>query len=93
MVQNEMRPERPHSLVLEERGLLRLTGVNEVERFDEEEILISTVKGRLAVRGQGLRVMSLRTESGELIVEGTVDGCVYLGIDSARGSVWARLFG
>jgi len=93
MVQTEMRPDRPHTMVVEERGLLRLTGVNEVERFDEGEILISTVEGRLAVRGQGLRVVSLRVESGELTVEGSVDGCVYLSSDRERGSVWSRLFG
>lgn len=39
-----------HSLTLDERAKLTVTGVEEVESFDEERIELRTVKGRLHQR-------------------------------------------
>ena len=43
-----------HSILLEEREKLRVTGVSDVQSFDEEQVLLETGKGMLIVRGQGL---------------------------------------
>ena len=37
--------QAPHRVVLEERGALSVSGVEEVERFDEEEIVMNTTAG------------------------------------------------
>ena len=42
-----------HSILLEEREKLRVTGVSDVQSFDEEQVLLETGKGMLIVRGQG----------------------------------------
>lgn len=90
--QMEMRP--PHRITLEERGTLSVSGVMEVERFDENEIIMSTSRGTLAVRGEELHIEKLSLDGGELRVEGSVDSLLYED-DGERhgGGLLARLFG
>ncbi len=84
--------ERACSAVLEGRARLTLTGVSDVESFDEREIAADTAEGELVVTGEGLHVERLSLESGELIVNGRIDGVEYLGERRQKGSLWSRLF-
>ena len=43
--------QMPHHIMLEGRGSLTVSGVEEVESFDENTIVMVTVKGTLVVRG------------------------------------------
>ena len=44
--------EAVHHILLEGREQLTVSGVEEVESFDENTIVMSTVKGTLVVRGR-----------------------------------------
>ena len=79
MAQEERRPgpEGPHHIILEEREGLTVSGVEEVESFDENTIVMDTVRGTLVVRGEGLHIEKLSLDGGDLKVEGTVDSLVY----------------
>lgn len=46
----------PHHIHLDERKSLSISGVLEVESFDEEAIVMSTSLGELIVRGNGLHI-------------------------------------
>lgn len=82
-----------HSILLEEREKLRVTGVSDVQSFDEEQVLLETVRGMLVVRGQGLHVERLQLEAGELIIQGEVGLLEYDDSVQPRGSLLRRLFG
>ncbi len=85
------QPKRAHDVSLKSRRRLLLSGVEEVESFDEHEIVMQTTEGSLTLRGEGLCVGGLSTETGELSVEGLVTELCYE--DTApRGGFWARLF-
>ena len=43
----------PHHVVIEERKSLTVSGVEDVERFDENTIVLSTSKGAMVVTGEG----------------------------------------
>ena len=70
MAQEERSREMPHSVILEGREKLTISGVTDVHSFDEEQVLLETVRGMLVVRGQGLHVERLQLEAGELIIQG-----------------------
>ena len=42
---------KPHRIVLDERARLSVTGVSDVLSFDEDRIVMHTVKGELTVVG------------------------------------------
>ena len=84
-------PKRAHDVSMKSRRRLLLSGVEEVESFDEHEIVMQTTEGSLTLHGEGLCVGELSTETGELSVEGLVTELRYE--DTApRGGFWARLF-
>lgn len=84
--------EQPHRLTLDSRSRLSVTGVLEVESFDETEILLTSTRGPLSIRGQGLRLQQLSIDGGQVLVDGRVDAIVYED-DAPRGGFFARLFG
>ena len=89
---NQTGVRAPHRVVLEERGALSVSGVEEVERFDENEIVMSTSRGTLTVRGENLHIEKLSLDGGDLKVEGTVDSLTYEDDGGERGGFLARLF-
>ena len=66
-----------HRLSLEQRRECKITGVVEVQSFDENTILLETVEGMLTIKGNGLHVSRLNLDKGEADVEGLVDSLVY----------------
>ncbi len=82
----------PQNVFLENRSLLNLTGVEDVDCFDEQTIRAFTNMGELIIRGRGLHINKLSVESGELSVEGTVCALEYSDEQPRRGGVLARLF-
>lgn len=81
----------PHHVVMEGRSSLSVSGVEEVESFDENTIVMATVKGTLVVRGDGLHIEKLSLDGGDLKVEGTVDSLTYEDDGRERGGFLARL--
>ena len=82
-----------HSILLEEREKLRVTGVSDVQSFDEEQVLLETGKGMLIVRGQGLHVEKLQLDAGETVVRGESSLLEYDDSVPPRGGVLRRQFG
>ncbi|MDD6077685.1 MAG: sporulation protein YabP [Oscillospiraceae bacterium] len=84
---------RPHSVILEERTKLTVTGVDEVLSFDENEVTMRTSRGSLIVRGSELHVGKLAIDTGELGIDGTVSDLLYEEEQQRGEGFWARLFG
>ena len=85
--------DAPHRLTLEGRNRLSMTGVLEVESFDENSIVMGTSKGVLVVRGEQLHIEQLSLDGGDLQVEGTVTALLYDGERESRGGLFSRLLG
>lgn len=67
-----------HSLVMENRKRLVISGVNEVEGFTETEVRLYTDMGQITVKGRNLKVNQVSTETGELIMNGDmINSVVY----------------
>jgi sporulation protein YabP len=67
----------PHNLVLEDRRLLTVSGVSDVDSFDENMVTIFTDMGELIVRGSDLHINRLSVEVGELLLEGKISSLTY----------------
>lgn len=85
---------KPYGLTLDRREKAVLTGVTDVERFDENEVVLHTHGGRLTLTGSQLHVSSLQLEEGRLLVDGTIDGVMYAGAPGQkRGGFLRRALG
>lgn len=81
----------PHSLTLQDRKKLTLSGVNDVAHFDENQITVMTELGALLIRGSELHVDQLNLERGELRLTGEIDQLEYED-NPAQGGFFRRLF-
>ena len=86
------RPDGPHHLILEGREQLSVSGVEEVESFDENQIVMYTTKGTLVVRGENLHIEKLSLDGGDLKVEGDIDALTYEDGPREKGGLFSRLF-
>ena len=83
--------QRAHNVIMEGRKRLSVSGVEEVESFDEAEIVMFTSGGELVVRGAGLHIDRLDLENGDLSVSGTISDLSYEEAAQTT-SLWSRLF-
>ena len=67
----------PHNLVLKNRGLLQISGVVDVENFNEQSITAYTKNEELVISGENLHIGKLNLEQGELCVTGKIDSLEY----------------
>ena len=79
----------PHKLSLDERKKLTMTGVNEVLRFEDTAVTLSTALGNLTVYGQQLVLKRLSQDGGQVAVDGKIDALIYEEPRSA-GRLWRR---
>lgn len=87
----QKQPNINHSITLENRSKLIISGVLDVIGFDDETVLMETELGQLTVKGQNLKVLSFTVEVGTISVEGTVSALVYTG--TTKKGALKRLFG
>ena len=84
----------PHRLELNDRSRLTVSGVEEVERFDEEEIVMCTTAGTLVVGGTNLHIGKLNLDGGELHVDGEIHTMLYEDHSSTpQGGFFRRFLG
>ena len=88
----QRRPPRPHSLQLEGREKLSISGVEDVSGFDESLIVLRTGQGELCIRGSELHIDRIDLDQGQLVVQGHIQELSY-DDPPAAGGLWHRLFG
>ena len=84
-----------HSINVVERKNILITGVKKVDSFDNEEFLLETVMGYLALKGEDLELIKLDTLSGSVTIKGYVNSFDYIeevGKKEKEGSIISRLF-
>jgi len=82
------------NLILENRERLSVSGVIDVESFNDESVIVDTELGVLVVRGMDLHINKLNIDSSELSIEGDIMSCEYSDRDGSRskGGFFARMF-
>ena len=82
----------PHTLLLENRERLSITGVSDVDSFDDSLITAFTKDSRITITGQELHIGRLCTEEGELLVEGRFISVAYSENLPVKGGILGKIF-
>lgn len=61
-----------HNLILEDRANMNLSGVTDVDCFDERTIRLYTQLGELVIKGRNLHIDSVSVETGDMRISGDV---------------------
>ncbi len=81
----------PHTLCLHDRHSLSVSGVRDVDSFDEETVIVYTDLGELTIKGVGLHINRLNIETGDISLDGKIDALSYAE-PRVKGGVFGKLF-
>ena len=84
--------KQPHNVIMEDRKNLTVTGVKDVDSFDEQTMIVYSDMGELTVRGTQLHINRLNTEAGELNVTGNIFGLAYTDDRDKKSGLLGKLF-
>lgn len=87
-------PNIEHDVIMRGRRFLDITGVKQVDSFDNEEFLLETVMGFLAIKGENLQMKNLDVDKGVVSIKGKIFELVYLDEqpgEKAKG-IFSKLF-
>lgn len=82
------------NIILEDRSRISVSGVEDVDTFDESNFIALTSAGALVVKGADLHISKLNVDTGELVVDGEIDSCVFNNGYGGKsgGGLLARIF-
>ncbi len=83
---------RAHSIHIDERARMSVTGVSDVESFNEQEVCLSTLAGLLHVDGSGLHITKLNLDEGQVLLEGDILALEYEPLPTERRGLFSRVF-
>ena len=61
-----------HLITLENRKTLTISGITDIDSFDEREMILYTKMGELSITGRELHINAISIENGSLSVEGDI---------------------
>lgn len=65
------------NIILENRKKAVISGIKEVESFNENEIFLFTELGELKIRGKDLHISEVNIDSGKMTLSGYVQSLIY----------------
>lgn len=81
-----------HSLKIDKREKTEISGIKDVEYFNENEILAVSTMGNILLKGKHLHIDCLNTETQVMNVSGTVCAVIYSENRSDKKSFLDRIF-
>ena len=82
----------PHNVVLEDRKHLSISGVMDIDNFDEQTAVVYTQMGELTIKGYDLHVSKPNVETGELSMDGEIWSMTYTEVQKKNGGMLSKLF-
>jgi sporulation protein YabP len=82
----------PNNIIMEDRRILTVSGVSDVDSFDEETVVVYTDLGLLTIKGNSLHINRLSVEIGELSVEGEINSLSYTDASPKNASFFSKVF-
>ena len=82
------------NLILENRGKLSISGVNDVLSFDDQVVMVETELGLLTVKGENIRINKLSLDTSEVIIEGDISYLAYSDkeLEKNKGNLISKIF-
>lgn len=81
------------NILVENRSKVTITGVEQVESFNDNTIILTTVKGGIVIKGENLNVGKLNIDNGNINIEGNINGINYSDKSlGQKGNIIGKIF-
>lgn len=84
----------PHKVVIDSREKVVITAVEDVDSFNENEVILLTNHGFITISGEELHISKLNLEEGQLVIAGMIQSVDYADHEEERAKkgVFSRVF-
>lgn len=84
----------PHKVVIDSREKVVITAVEDVDSFNENEVILLTNHGFITITGEELHISKLNLEEGQLVIAGMIQSVDYADHEEERAKkgVFSRVF-
>ena len=83
---------KTQNITIEDRNLVSITGVDQVESFNDNTIILSTIKGGLSIKGEGLNMSKLNIDEGSVKISGVINSIIYISKEGAPKNFIGKIF-
>jgi sporulation protein YabP len=83
---------KSQNIVIEDRNLVTITGVEQVDSFNENTIILATTKGGLSIKGENLNMSKLNLDEGSVKISGLINSIVYITKEGAPKNLIGKIF-
>lgn len=83
---------KKQNILIEDRRHLNLSGVDQVDSFNDNTIILSTIKGRLSIKGEELNISKLNLDEGKVEIDGLVNSLSYLSKEGEPKNFIGKIF-
>ncbi|MBU5257281.1 sporulation protein YabP [Tissierella praeacuta] len=91
MTENKIKI-RNQNIMVEDREKMTVTGVEQVESFNDNTIILTTVKGGMTIKGEGLNIAKLNLDDGSVKIEGKINGVNYMNKEGTPKNIMGKIF-
>lgn len=90
--ENKQYNNKAHNIILENRKMVTISGVSDIDSFDEQAVIMFTDLGDLEIRGSNLHINKLSIETGEVNIEGDIMAMIYSDNVKTSGGFFSKIF-
>ncbi len=80
-------------VTLTDGKILTMNGVKDIAGFDEEYIILDTGLGRIGVEGKDMKIESLSSDGGDILIKGTINGFFRTENPERKKGIFGKIFG
>ncbi|MGN9165987.1 sporulation protein YabP [Tissierellaceae bacterium HCP3S3_D8] len=80
------------NILIEDRSIINITGVEQVDSYNDNTIVLSTIKGGISIKGEGLNISKLNIDDGSLNISGSISSLTYISKEGAPKNFMGRIF-
>lgn len=80
------------NIAIEDRSRISISGVENVDSFNDNTIVLSTIKGGLSIKGEDLNISKLNLEEGSVKISGQINSLTYISKEGAPKNFMGKIF-
>ncbi len=69
--------QKEHQVLIDGRQRITVSGVEDVDSFNENEVIFLSLMGMITVIGEDLHIARLDLDAGQLVIDGTIQAVDY----------------
>ena len=83
---------KSQNIVIEDRNRISISGVEQVDSFNDTTIVLPTIKGGVSIKGEELNISKLNLDEGSVKISGMINSLIYISKEGVPKNFIGKIF-